>query len=94
MTFGTWLFTAFVTLTVVAYWLVPRPARPWLLLAASYVFYAWAFPPYAVLLAIITVLAWLAGNRAAAGLEAMAHRRRRRHPRESSACSSTRDVRR
>ncbi len=67
MTFGTWLFTAFVTLTVVAYWLVPRPVRPWLLLAASYVFYAWAFPPYAVLLAIITVLAWLAGNRAAQG---------------------------
>ena len=67
MSFGTWLFTAFVTLTVCAYWLVPRPVRPWLLLVASYVFYAWAFPSYAVLLAVITVLAWLVGNRAAQG---------------------------
>jgi alginate O-acetyltransferase complex protein AlgI len=67
MSFGTWLFAAFVALTAAAYWLLPRTARPWLLLVASYVFYAWAFPPYALLLAGITVLAWLAGNRAAAG---------------------------
>ncbi len=67
MSFGTWLFTGFVTLVVIAYWALPRPARPWLLLVASYVFYAWAFPPYAVLLAAITALAWFAGNRAAAG---------------------------
>jgi alginate O-acetyltransferase complex protein AlgI len=67
VSFGTWLFTAFVTVVVIAYWLLPRPARPWLLLVASYIFYAWAFPPYAVLLAIITMLAWFAGNKAAEG---------------------------
>lgn len=67
MTFGTWLFTAFVTVVAISYWLIPRPARPWLLLVASYVFYAWASPSYSGLLAVITVLAWIAGNRAAKG---------------------------
>ena len=57
MSFGTWVFSAFVAVTVVGYWLAPRAARPWLLLVASYIFYAWAFPPYALLLAVITIVA-------------------------------------
>ena len=76
MSFGTWLFTGFVTLVVIRLLGVAEAG-------ASVAATRWPptpptrgrSPPYAVLLAIITALAWLAGNRAAAGFEALAHGR-------------------
>lgn len=63
MTLGSWTAFALTAITFALYWTMPARARPWLLVAASYVFYAYAFPAYALLLAGLTVGAFLLGRR-------------------------------
>ncbi len=63
MTFATLPFTVFVAITFVVHWLAPRSWRSAVLLVASYVFYAWAFPLHAVLLAALTLGTWVVGGR-------------------------------
>lgn len=63
MSFVTPPFVAFVAITFVLHWLAPRAWRSTLLLVASYVFYAWALPLHAVLLAAITFGAWAVDRR-------------------------------
>lgn len=63
MSFVTPPFVALVAITFVLHWLVPRSWRSALLLVASYVFYAWAFPIHAVLLVAITLGAWVIDRR-------------------------------
>lgn len=63
MTFASFQFGVFVAVTFAVYWLLPRKARPALLLLASAVFYTWAFAPHAALLAVLVVGAYVAGKR-------------------------------
>jgi len=64
MTFATLPFTVLVAVTFFLHWLAPRSWRSAILVVASYVFYTWAFPVHAVLLAALTVGTWLVGERA------------------------------
>ncbi len=65
MAFGTWLAGIFVALTFAIYWLAPERFRVTILILASYVFYAWAFPPHALLLLGLTLASWWIGQRIA-----------------------------
>jgi alginate O-acetyltransferase complex protein AlgI len=61
--FNTWTFACFATVVVAAYWtLVPLRARPWFLVAAGCVFYAWAVPAYLALIAALATLTYVAGQ--------------------------------
>jgi alginate O-acetyltransferase complex protein AlgI len=62
MAFGTWVAGSFVIATFAAYWLAPARWRVPILIVASYVFYAWAFPPHAFLLAALTIATWWIGR--------------------------------
>lgn len=61
MAFGTWLAGIFVVLTFGVHWVSPPRWRVPVLIVASYVFYAWAFPPYALLLLALTLATWWIG---------------------------------
>jgi len=61
VTLASWPFAALLAVTLAAWWLSPRAARPWVMLAASAVFYAWAFPLHLIVLAGLVVLVWRVG---------------------------------
>jgi alginate O-acetyltransferase complex protein AlgI len=58
-----WTFLIFVVLVFAAYWAVQPRIRTWVLLAASLVFYAWAFPAYALLLLVLALGSYAVGNK-------------------------------
>lgn len=63
MDFNTLLFPCFFAAAAVLYYLMPGPARPWLLLAASYAFYCYA-PNNRALVALLvgaTLSTWACG---------------------------------
>jgi alginate O-acetyltransferase complex protein AlgI len=61
--FNTWTFACFATVTVLVYWtLVPLRARPWYLVVAGCIFYAWAVPAYLILIAVLAALTYVAGK--------------------------------
>jgi len=61
--FGTWVSTAYIALTFAVFWIAPARFRVWILIVASYGFYAWAFPPHALVLLALTVVTWWVGSR-------------------------------
>ena len=60
MVFTTPEFIVFFAAVFVAYWTLPSRGRWWLLLAASWLFYAWASPYYLIFLGVTTVVTYLA----------------------------------
>lgn len=62
MLFNSWPYAVFLALTLVLYWQTPtRTLREYLLLIAGYVFYMAWFPPYAILLALLTLFGYTIG---------------------------------
>ncbi len=59
--FNSLQYGAFLAVVVVLYWLIPRPARRWLLLLASYAFYATWNPWFCGLLAATTLVNFAIG---------------------------------
>ncbi len=67
MSFNTIPFLAFLSLTVLAHYVVPRKARNLTLLAASLAFYCFGTTPgFVVLLVLCALVVWLCGKRIAA----------------------------
>lgn len=67
MSIASWTFASFVAFVLAAYRLTPPPYRRLALLGASIVFYAWAFPAHAVVLALLALGTWLVGRRVVPG---------------------------
>ncbi len=63
MFFNSLAFALFLPTVVGLYWLVPAKARPYLLLAASYVFYGWWDVRFLSLVMISTVVDWHVARR-------------------------------
>lgn len=63
MSFVSLRFAVFVAAALAAWWLTPRRFRTPVLAAASFVFYAWASPAYAVLLAALATGGWAVATR-------------------------------
>jgi alginate O-acetyltransferase complex protein AlgI len=63
--FGTWVSTAYITLIFAVFWIAPARWRVWVLLVASYVFYAWGFPAQTLALAGLTASTWWVTGRMA-----------------------------
>ncbi|MDO8915901.1 MAG: MBOAT family O-acyltransferase [Coriobacteriia bacterium] len=63
MSFVSLRFAAFVAAALAVWWLTPRRFRTPVLAFASFAFYAWASPAYAVLLAALAAADWLVGIR-------------------------------
>jgi len=59
--FNSFEYLVFLPVVVLAYWLVPRQAKPVLLIAASYFFYMYSFKVYGLLLLGLTVANYLLG---------------------------------
>ncbi len=55
MLFNSIDFILFLVAVLALYWSAPDEYRNWILLGASYYFYAYAYPPYAFLLAGLTI---------------------------------------
>jgi len=51
MIFNTWIFAAFALASLTAYWLSPGRFRSFMLVLCGIVFYAYAYPPYLLLIA-------------------------------------------
>ncbi len=51
MIFNTWVFAAFALASLLAYWSSPARFRPAVLVLCGIVFYAFAYPPYLILIA-------------------------------------------
>ena len=62
MNFQSYEYLALLVLVVAIYWLLPRLGQNILLLAASYIFYAWVHPWLALLLLGYTVVAYAAAR--------------------------------
>lgn len=63
MIFTTWLFVVFMAFVFVIYWWgVPARWRRAFLLIASFAFFTYSYPPYALLLSALTVIVWGLGN--------------------------------
>lgn len=65
MLFNSLQYAGFLALVVLLYWLLPRPWRRWLLLIASYAFYASWNPWFCLLLAATTLVNFGIGRRLA-----------------------------
>lgn len=65
MLFNSPEFGFFLIAVLVLYWSSPDNTRKWILLGASYYFYSYAHPPYAFLLAILTIINYYLGQRMA-----------------------------
>lgn len=61
MLFNSFQYVVFLPIVVALYWLVPRKARPLLLLVASYVFYSAWNPAYLLLILAMTIFNWVIG---------------------------------
>jgi alginate O-acetyltransferase complex protein AlgI len=63
MLFNTWLYAIFLGTVVALYWSLPFAVlRPWILIAAGLVFYAYAFPPHALLVLGLALFTWILGE--------------------------------
>ncbi len=62
MIFGSLTYPLFLVLCVGAWWLLPRKARPWLLVATGLAFYAYYALESTLLVLAITVGVWLLGR--------------------------------
>jgi len=61
--FNTWLFAVFAVVTIALYWaVVPTGLRPYYLVVAGTVFYAWAVPAYTVLIAALALATFAIGT--------------------------------
>ncbi|MFC4769475.1 MBOAT family O-acyltransferase [Effusibacillus consociatus] len=58
MIFNTWAFGLFLLLTVVVYWCLPGKWRHVFLLIASFLFYAYYFPPYTFLILFMALVVY------------------------------------
>lgn len=67
MLFNSVEFGFFLVAVLALYWSAPDNARKWILLGASYYFYCYAHPPYALLLATLTLCNYYLGGKIAAG---------------------------
>jgi D-alanyl-lipoteichoic acid acyltransferase DltB (MBOAT superfamily) len=56
MLFNSVDFGLFLVAVLALYWTSPQNTRRWVLLGASYYFYSYTYPPYAFLLAFLTIL--------------------------------------
>ncbi len=65
MLFNSTEFGFFLVAVLVLYWSAGREARKWILLGASYYFYSFTYPPYAFLLATLTVFNYYLGGKIA-----------------------------
>ena len=62
MVFSSLLFlTIFLPVTVGLYYLLPKKARNYLLLAVSLVFYAWGEPTHIFIMLVTTIYIWALG---------------------------------
>ncbi|MBX9953093.1 MAG: MBOAT family protein [Candidatus Obscuribacterales bacterium] len=61
MLFNSFEYLVFLPVVVLAYWLVPRQAKPVLLIAASYFFYMYSFKVYGLLLLGLTAANYVLG---------------------------------
>jgi len=66
MLFNSVEFGFFLVAVLVLYWTARDEARKWILLVASYYFYCFAHPPYAFLLAGLTIFNYYLGGKIAA----------------------------
>ena len=63
MIFTTWPFLVFMSVVFVCYWwLVPARLRQVFLLIASLAYFTYSYPPYALLLGIMTLIVWAIGG--------------------------------
>ncbi|MCR5092913.1 MAG: MBOAT family protein [Lachnospiraceae bacterium] len=62
MLFQSLSFAVFLPVVFALYWGLPDRCRPWILLVAGYVFYAFAGPPYLLLLIFVTMVSRFAGH--------------------------------
>jgi alginate O-acetyltransferase complex protein AlgI len=61
--FTTWVFCVFMTMVFVCYWwIVPTIWRRPFLLAASVAYFTYNYPPYTLLLGILTLVTFMLGN--------------------------------
>jgi len=61
--FNTWSFAIFATAVIGIYWLaIPQRIKPYYLIAAGAVFYAWAVPAYLALIATMAIVTYLAAR--------------------------------
>ena len=58
MVFNSPVFLVFLAVSLLVYYLLPKPARRLFLLAASYVFYMWAIPAYGLVVLAETVFGY------------------------------------
>jgi alginate O-acetyltransferase complex protein AlgI len=58
MIFNTWVFGAFALASLCAYWWSPARFRPAALVLCGIVFYAYAYPPYLILIASLAVITY------------------------------------
>lgn len=58
MIFNTWIFGAFALASLAAYWLSPSRFRPSAIVACGLVFYAYAYPPYLLLIVTLAVFTY------------------------------------
>lgn len=62
MIFNTWAFGVFWLVAAIAYWwLSPRAARPYVLMAVGVVFYAWSVPVYTLLIFALGTITYALG---------------------------------
>lgn len=66
MIFTSWVFAAFLILTVTVYWACPPGWRKYMLLGSGFIFYMYSIPAYLLLIMALTALVHLAA-RAIAG---------------------------
>ncbi len=62
MIFSSLTYPLFLALCVAAWWLLPRRARPWLLVATGVAFYVYYAPESALLVGALAVAVWLLGR--------------------------------
>ena len=62
MVFSSFIFLMlFLPIVLAIYYVMPKVARNYVLLAASLVFYAWGEPVYVFLMIVSIILAWILG---------------------------------
>jgi alginate O-acetyltransferase complex protein AlgI len=61
--FNTWTFGIFALIVLSIYWMLPQRFKPWFLIGAGTVFYAFSVPAYLVLIGLLGAVTYAIGNR-------------------------------